>query len=81
MKSSHRRGMTLMETLIVLGIVVLGIGLLLPATYGRRGASARAQCGNNLKQWGLHYTIMNRRMGHFLRVQCLCLGMQSLTNA
>jgi prepilin-type N-terminal cleavage/methylation domain-containing protein/prepilin-type processing-associated H-X9-DG protein len=47
---STRHGFTLMELLIVLFIVALIFALLLPNVRRVRGAAARAQCQNNLKQ-------------------------------
>jgi prepilin-type N-terminal cleavage/methylation domain-containing protein/prepilin-type processing-associated H-X9-DG protein len=50
---SDRKGFSLVELLVVLGIMGLLFGITFPAVQKARGAAARLKCLNNLKQMGI----------------------------
>jgi prepilin-type N-terminal cleavage/methylation domain-containing protein len=63
--SGTRRGVTLVEILVVVAIIGVLAGALLPAVQQAREAARRSSCGNNLRQIGLGLAGHEAARGHF----------------
>lgn len=60
-----RKGFTLVELLVVVGIVGGLVGLLFPAVQSARESARRVQCSNNLRQLGLASLALESSHGFY----------------
>jgi prepilin-type N-terminal cleavage/methylation domain-containing protein/prepilin-type processing-associated H-X9-DG protein len=69
-KRPRNRGFTLVELLVVIGIIALLISILLPSLSKAREAANRVACGSNLRQIGLAYQFYGNDFQNTVPIGC-----------
>ncbi|HEX8523526.1 MAG TPA: type II secretion system protein [Tepidisphaeraceae bacterium] len=60
-RTTHSRGFSLTELLVVIGIITLLMGILLPVITKARASARATQCMNNLRQVGAFYIMYSQQ--------------------
>lgn len=64
--TKHRRAISLLEVLVVAGVMILLMAMLLPSLSRARELARRVQCSNNLRQWGVASYMYREDNDNFL---------------
>jgi prepilin-type processing-associated H-X9-DG protein len=59
-------GFSLVELLVVIGVITVLVGILLPALSRARQSAQQTQCQNNLRQWGTGFQMYANENAGFL---------------
>jgi prepilin-type N-terminal cleavage/methylation domain-containing protein len=71
---NRKTAFTLVELLVVIGIVTILVALLLPALNRARQAAQTVACANNLRQFGMGYAMYANTYGVILPAQATVNG-------